>query len=391
MKIAYLSPTFMSDVDLSYLSTLRQECSQIQCDYYLMLAPRQLRGAAVNIQSQYPKNGVFPASVYEELKALDCIFPVDQMYVVNSTCTRLYHPASYSCYYQLYRKLKSYDLVHYTWPLPIPAFILYLLRHKLVMTVHDPFPHSSVRGWVIKASRYMAFKGTSNFVILNKAQRQDFIKAWELKEDDVFDSRLSAYTYLRGYLHSAPQEQGYILFFGQVTPHKGIRYLFEAMKSLHQRFPQLKLVVAGRWKKGYTEPELTNPPSYIDFQSRFIPDDELAMLIQNARFVVTPYLDATQSGVIMSAFAFGKPCIATNVGGLPEMVIHEKYGLIIPPQDTQAIVDSATRLLNDQRLCQKLSDNILQDYLQGDKSWKKIVHEMANYYKRINDKNHGTA
>ena len=381
----------MSDVDLSYLSTLRQECSQIQCDYYLMLAPRQLRGAAVNIQSQYPKNGVFPASVYEELKALDCIFPVDQMYVVNSTCTKLYLPASYSCYYQLYRKLKSYDLIHYTWPLPIPAFILYLLRHKLIMTVHDPFPHSSVRGWVIKASRYMAFKGTSNFVILNKAQRQDFIKAWELKEDDVFDSRLSAYTYLRGYLHSAPQEQGYILFFGQVTPHKGIRYLFEAMKSLHQRFPQLKLVVAGRWKKGYTEPELTNPPSYIDFQSRFIPDDELAMLIQNARFVVTPYLDATQSGVIMSAFAFGKPCIATNVGGLPEMVIHEKYGLIIPPQDTAAIVDSATRLLNDPSLCQKLSDNILQDYLQGDKSWKKIVHEMANYYKRINDKNHGTA
>lgn len=391
MKIAYLSPTFMSDVDLSYLSALRQECSQIQCDYYLMLAPRQLRGAAVNIQSQYPKNGVFPARVYEELKALDCIFPVDQMYVVNSTCTRLYHPASYSCYYQLYRKLKSYDLIHYTWPLPIPAFILYLLRHKLVMTVHDPFPHSSVRGWAIKAARYMAFKGTSNFVILNKAQRQDFIKAWKLKEDDVFDSRLSAYTYLRGYLHSAPQEQGYILFFGQVTPHKGIRYLFEAMKSLHQRFPHLKLVVAGRWKKGYTEPELTNPPSYIDFQSRFIPDDELAMLIQNARFVVTPYLDATQSGVIMSAFAFGKPCIATNVGGLPEMVIHEKYGLIIPPQDTEAIVDSATRLLNDPSLCQKLSDNILQDYLQGNKSWKKIVHEMANYYKRINDKNHGTA
>ena len=383
MKIAYLSPTFMSDVDLSYLSTLRQECSQIQCDYYLMLAPRQLRGAAVNIQSQYPKNGVFPASVYEELKALDCIFPVDQMYVVNSTCTRLYHPASYSCYYQLYRKLKSYDLIHYTWPLPIPAFILYLLRHKLVMTVHDPFPHSSEKSRMMKIRRYVAFQLTKYFVILNQAQKQDFMKAWRLKADHVFDSRLSAYTYLRGFPNTSISKQEYILFFGQVTSHKGLRYLFDAMYILHRQFPNVKLLVAGRWKYGYSEPELTSPPDFIRIDNRFIPDHELAVLIQNAKFVVTPYLDATQSGVIMSAYAFHKPCIATNVGGLPEMVIHERYGLIVPPRDSAAIVSAASRLINDNTLCQKLSENISRDYLEGEKSWKKIVHDMVSYYKLI--------
>lgn len=47
-------------------------------------------------------------------------------------------------------------------------------------------------------------------------------------------------------------------------------------------------------------------------------------MIRNCEFTVVPYIDATQSGVIMSAYAFNKPCVATNVGGLPEMVIDGK-------------------------------------------------------------------
>ena len=59
---------------------------------------------------------------------------------------------------------------------------------------------------------------------------------------------------------------------------------------------------------------------YIGIRNRFIPDDEMVALIKNCAFMVCPYTDATQSGVIMSAFAFNKPVIATDVGGLPEMV-----------------------------------------------------------------------
>ena len=65
------------------------------------------------------------------------------------------------------------------------------------------------------------------------------------------------------------------------------------------------------------------------------------------------------------------------------MVIHERYGLIVPPRDSAAIVSAASMLINDNRLCQRLSDNISRDYLEGEKSWKKIVHDLVSYYNHI--------
>ena len=57
--------------------------------------------------------------------------------------------------------------------------------------------------------------------------------------------------------------------------------------------------------------------------------DELSALIQESSFVVCPYKDATQSGVVMSAYALKKPVIATRVGGLVEMVEDKKTGLLV--------------------------------------------------------------
>ena len=386
MKIAYLSPSFMSDVDLSYLSTLHAERPDFTVDYFLQLSPTTLRSAAVNIRQAFPESGVFHADVYPELKVFDALFPSEHTFVVNDLGTKSYSLQTIVAYFDLYRRLKreNYDIIHFTWPLPLAGSILYGLKDRMLMTVHDPFPHSSVRGWLIKRIRQLAFWKVRYFILLNRAQRQAFLDCYRLEDSQIFDSQLSAYTYLCAYRHDTPQApQPYILFFGQVTPHKGIRYLFEAMKVVHQSHPDVKLVVAGRWKKGYEEPELHDCPDYIEMLPRFIPDEDLANFIADSLFVVTPYLDATQSGVIMSAYAFGKPCIATNVGGLPEMVLHERYGLIVPPRDADAIAEAIIRLLNNPTFCQTLSENITHDYLQGDKSWKKITHELSAYYNKI--------
>lgn len=51
--------------------------------------------------------------------------------------------------------------------------------------------------------------------------------------------------------------------------------------------------------------------------------------MKKTQFMVCPYTDATQSGVIMSSFTFGTPVIATKVGGLPEMLGNGKYGMLV--------------------------------------------------------------
>jgi hypothetical protein len=68
-----------------------------------------------------------------------------------------------------------------------------------------------------------------------------------------------------------------------------------------------------------------------------MPDQEAARLMHNATIVVLPYISASQSGVAALALAFGRPIIASAVGGLNEMVIHGKTGLLVPPGNVAAL------------------------------------------------------
>lgn len=382
MKIAYISPTFLSDVDLSMLSELQQ---QADIDYYIQLSPLYLRGAAVNIGRQNARSGVFESTMYPELQKLGSLFPLEHTFVINDTGRHIYSPSSFVCYYSLYRMLKSrgYDIIHFTHPFLLPGFILYRLKHKMLMTVHDPLPHSSEKNWLTSWIRNKAFSSVSNFLILNQAQKEAFIRHYHLEQAHVYDSILSSYTYLRAYVKEEKPATDYILMFGQISSHKGADYLLQAMEEIHQSYPDVKLVLAGRWKWNYPELDRYARLDYIDIQNRFIPDDELANLINNSLCVVVPYLDATQSGVVMSAFAFCKPCIATNVGGLPEMVAHGRYGLIVPPKDSHAIAEAACQLLSRPDQLSQMAANIRADYHEGGKSWKRIAADMIDIYQSV--------
>ena len=140
------------------------------------------------------------------------------------------------------------------------------------------------------------------------------------------------------------------------------------MERVHVIFPTLKLLIAG---SGNVHFDLAKYKGldYIEFRNRFIPDDELVALIQHSKFLVCPYTDATQSGVIMSAFAFAKPVVATNVGGLPEMLGNNKYGMIVNSKDVDCLADGITALLKDEDMLNRFSKNIAIDYSDGDKSW----------------------
>jgi glycosyltransferase involved in cell wall biosynthesis len=78
-------------------------------------------------------------------------------------------------------------------------------------------------------------------------------------------------------------------------------------------------------------------------------DREAARLMHNATIVVLPYTSASQSGVAALAQAFGLPIIATAVGGLGEMVIHGKTGLLVPPGDVAALAQAIRSLAQNRR------------------------------------------
>lgn len=385
MKIAYLGKIQLSDVDLSYLNSA-QNINDIT--YFLEITPRFLKGPAFNFSHIYPKTGIFKATTaYPEIAKYANLINLDKFYVVN-TCGKFWLlKAFWTNLLLLFFILKNrYDVIHLTWPANIYEFILYLLRRKMVLTVHDPFPHTGLDTKIVRLRRFVAFKVLRNFIILNKKQRERFVSFYRLKNANVIVSRLGAYSFLNAIdtqKASLPVESPYILFSGKISQYKGLDYLLPAMKAVHEKFPEMKLIVAGSGKFHFDIQPYRELP-YIKILNRFIPDDELVLLIKKAQFMACPYTDATQSGVIMSAFAFALPVIATNVGGLPEMLGNGKYGLLVKEKSVESLTEGISKLLSEPQILQEYRQNITQSYNGGGElSWPHIAGELDKEYQKI--------
>ena len=385
MKIDYISAAYFSDVDVSFLSELKQYAEV----HYYVFSGCDVRGSAINIDPS-TKPGLYTASVFPQLNYLSGLIDLTHTTIVHR------YPKSYKffllnlmitirlCIILLKRKS---DVVHITFILRHFEWPLYMFANKMVLSVHDPIEHSSTSSSVKRFYRRIAFKMSKKFVLFNKTQRDDFVKKYNLKESQVINSQLSTYGFLRQMKQNEEiiakiKDKQYILFFGTITRYKGLDILLEAMKDVHKVLPSLNVVIAGGGHFYFNVDEYSKL-NYVTIINRFIQNDELATLIKNCLFVVCPYRDATQSGVIMSSFALSKPVLATNVGGLSEMVKNDKSGVVISPDNIKILVEAIVRLSNDKPLLNKMSNYIFDEYERGQSSWKKIVENMwDNVYSR---------
>ena len=230
MKIAYIGKIQLSDADLSYLNSA-QKLSDIT--YIMEVTPRFMKGPAYNIGKIYPHSGVFKATeAYPEFEKYSRIIDVDKFYVVN-TCGKFWQLKAFWTNFLLLLFLirNKFDVIHLTWPANVYEFIIYMLKRKIILTVHDPFPHTGLDTRIVRLRRKVAFRCVPHFIILNKAQREKFLSFYHLPSSAVIDSRLSCYTYLNMVeqdMTTVP-EQKYILFAGKISKYKGVEYLLEAM------------------------------------------------------------------------------------------------------------------------------------------------------------------
>ena len=384
IKIAYISGPAFSDVDMSFLSYAQKE---MDITYFVPIFKNGLRGAAFNLQKHFPKYGIFSAiDTYPELAKFKNIIDLSKFYVINSPATRGWQLKNIWLHIKLAWKLRKYDVIHLTNFPYYYEFFLYFLRKKIILTVHDPIPHSTAacNTKQIQFNRKLGFYFLRHFIILNHKQKEDCININKLHGKHIYESRLGSYDYLNIYniINNKDIDKKYILFFGQIASNKGLDVLFPAMLELHKRIPNVNLIVAGKGEfsfdiKPYQQLE------YIEIRNRFIPDDELAELIQNSLFIVCPYKDATQSGVAMSAFAFNKPVIATNVGGFPEQVLHNQYGLIVAPSNITELSSAFVEVCTNPILLNSFEQNIQEARQKGELSWELISSEMKSIYSSI--------
>jgi len=134
-----------------------------------------------------------------------------------------------------------------------------------------------------------------------------------------------------------------MLFFGRIMTYKGLPHLLDALEILNQGDAVYDLTIAGEGPGLDDVGNRLDSPG-IHLHRGFIPDVEVARMFMETDLVVLPYVEASQSGILAMAAAFGRAVLVTDVGELGEIARKTGMGLIVPPKDGRAIADAIRRI-----------------------------------------------
>jgi glycosyltransferase involved in cell wall biosynthesis len=178
-----------------------------------------------------------------------------------------------------------------------------------------------------------------------------------------------------------------VLFFGLLSPSKGLDDLLDAF-AIVQKSCNAKLIIAGYPTKHINMNEMLEKnrklgiADNVIFDMRYIPLEEIQPLMGLASVVVYPYRSGTQSGALQVAYTFGKPVIATAVGGLPEAVEDGKSGFIVPPHSPSELSKRIIAFINDLKMADEMG-KYARHLSETRFSWQPIAAEIAQVYDRL--------
>lgn len=283
------------------------------------------------------------------------------------------------------RILKQYDLIHFNGKnMHILLLRFFLPNKKFVYTVHDLENHTGEKAKNALAQKFnhQILKSNSHVVIQNKDDYHKVLQDYKEKSDTIHFipfGQLEIYKYYNTDNIKVPESD--VLFFGRISPYKGIEYFIKAVKMLKKEFPGIKAIIAGSGNFYFDTKDIENDQTFTII-NKFIESDELVALIKSCKIVICPYTDATQSGVALTAFVFNKPVIATQTGGFKDVIKNGLNGYLVPVKDADAIHEKAKLLLENPQLLEKISKNIQNEAETGEFSWNKIAKSYIKVYKK---------
>ena len=382
MKVAFLS-TFAFDANVSLISKLNEKCDI----YFFTEALFNINYIDKDKLTKFISKG----DEVDEIKRFENLIPLDKTYVIKGARQRDLFKKIYNSYNinKAINKINP-DIIVLDNCLLTYFVTVFKRRKNCLLLVHDPFFHSGEKNLLDILLRKFYFSILDNKLILNENQKEEFIAHYKENPEKIFSSFLGVYEYLTYYQKPTSQQAKTfnVLFFGRISPYKGIKFLLDAIVDIitNHHGINVTLTVAGSGSYDFDISSYYNY-SQIKIINKFTTQEELAELIKQASVVVCPYIDATQSGVVMSSFAFQKPVIATNVGGLPEMVKNNVTGIIVEPKNSEDIKDAILKLYQSPDMLSKMSENIKNEYFEGGKSWEKSAELFMNAFETMQKTN----
>lgn len=301
----------------------------------------------------------------------------------------IYNPVVFAKFlgnsYRMIREIKRFnpDVVHFQIGSSILAFYMpFLRRYPIITTFHDIEPHPGeagawekyVHAYIRRASRYLLVHGDR----LREAMISDYRQPpSKVKSIPIGPHNIDAF---RMYEREDIKDEGnVVLFFGRILEYKGLEYLIKAEPYISKEIPDVKIVIAGTGDDMQKYRDLMVNKGSFEVIDHYISYKEGAGLFQRSSVVALPYIEASQSGVVSTAYGFKKPVIVTNVGSIPEVVDDGVTGYIVPPRDPEALAKAIVRLLKDDRLRREMGENGRKK-LDTDLSWDNVTRQTLLIY-----------
>jgi D-inositol-3-phosphate glycosyltransferase len=254
----------------------------------------------------------------------------------------------------------SARIVHILWNYKIPVFDrTFLLAYykaigkHVVFTAHNinAAERDGVDSRVNRLSLRIQYRLVDHIFVHTEKMKDQLIKTFGVQEKKITIIPFGAYDMVpqttltpaeakdRLGIRSSDRT---VLFFGRITPYKGIEFLVEAFERVALRDKNYRLIIAGepmkesvgQWARLQRAIEQSLVREQLRQEVRFIEDSEIELFFKAADVLVLPYTQIFQSGVLFMAYSFGLPVIASDVGSFGQDIIKGVSGFVCKPCDS---------------------------------------------------------
>ena len=283
-------------------------------------------------------------------------------------------------------KLKNFvkninpDIVYYPMThLWTPTFNFLFKNTNKVITLHDPVKRYKENNPIHFMQKFV-FKSNHKYILLSKKFKNN-LNNYNIKDENILVLPHGIFDYyLNNSIQVKENEGRNILFFGKIKEYKGLDTLLKAFNIINDKYDDYKLIIAGDGNISDYKEYINN--ENITVLNKWVTKDEIDILFKKSDLVVLPYKDASQSGVIPIAFAYGKPVLATRVGGIPEQIIDGENGILIEPNNENLLAEKIIELFKDKNYLNILGQRA-KSYAQNEWDWHNLSNKLVKFFNEI--------
>jgi glycosyltransferase involved in cell wall biosynthesis len=293
----------------------------------------------------------------------------------------------YSC-----SKLNRMDIVHVHWPIPNglgALFLKYIYKIPYINTIYGEEIYLSKRYHTMSIIKLFVNNSSKTIMISNGTLKASINEG--LKKENLEIIPFGVDTAFFRPINTEKNENIFqILSIGYLIERKGFDYLIKAVKEVSKSHSNVRLKIVG---SGPLETQIKNLIKEQQLESKIqilsnVTDEKLLETYNSSDLFVLPSIVDSQGNteglgvVLLEAMACKLPVIASNIGGIPDIVHDNITGRLVQQKDILGLSNAITELIEDENLRKRLAFNGYE-MVKGHFSWKQIAKEYIEIYKEI--------